>query len=83
MKPAVPPLVQELAHGPIGRSTWRRLEEDIRRFGRRAAVVTLRPLYTVDRHRLRREVLARPRPHHIAVIMDGNRRWAIREGFPD
>ncbi|HVA84864.1 MAG TPA: polyprenyl diphosphate synthase, partial [Candidatus Saccharimonadales bacterium] len=42
-----------------------------------------RPLYTLYTRRLRREVLGRPRPRHIAVIMDGNRRWAIREGFRD
>jgi short-chain Z-isoprenyl diphosphate synthase len=53
------------------------------RAGRRLVELALRPVYAVYTERLRRDVLAHPRPHHVAVIMDGNRRWAIREGFPD
>ena len=56
------------------------------RFGRvyrRAIDVILAPAYAVYTARLRAAVLARPRPGHVAVIMDGNRRWAAAEGFPD
>jgi short-chain Z-isoprenyl diphosphate synthase len=56
------------------------------RFGRtyrRAVGAVLAPAYAFYTSRLRAAVLARPRPVHIAVIMDGNRRWAAAEGFPD
>jgi short-chain Z-isoprenyl diphosphate synthase len=72
-RPTVPP--GERLH-PGQRDTleraWRRLVE-----------IGTRPIYRLYTQRLRREVLGRPRPRHIAVIMDGNRRWAIREGFSD
>ncbi len=55
----------------------------VARPGRRIAEVALRPVYAVYTERLRREVMARPRPRHVAVIMDGNRRWAMREGYAD
>jgi short-chain Z-isoprenyl diphosphate synthase len=51
--------------------------------GRRLVSLALRPVYRVYTDRLRADVLLRPRPRHVAVIMDGNRRWAIREGFQD
>ncbi len=41
------------------------------------------PLYRLYAHRLREQVLSRPRPGHVAIIMDGNRRWAQREGLAD
>jgi short-chain Z-isoprenyl diphosphate synthase len=47
---------------------------------RRAVRLALAPAYRVYEARLRAAVLARPRPAHIAVIMDGNRRWAVAEG---
>ncbi len=56
------------------------------RFGRayrRAVAAALAPIYAVYRGRLRAAVLARPRPAHVAVIMDGNRRWASAEGYAD
>ena len=56
------------------------------RFGRtyRSAVqVILAPAYAFYAARLRAAVLARPRPGHVALIMDGNRRWAAAEGFRD
>jgi short-chain Z-isoprenyl diphosphate synthase len=50
----------------------------------RAAVgLVLRPVYAVYEARLTAAVLARPRPAHVAVIMDGNRRWAVAEGYDD
>ncbi len=41
-----------------------------------AAAVVLAPLYAVYTRRLRALVRTRPSPHHVAVILDGNRRWA-------
>ncbi len=49
----------------------------------RLAAVALRPAYAVYVRRLRAEVTAHPVPEHIAVIMDGNRRWAARSGHAD
>ena len=56
------------------------------RFGRayrRATALVLAPAYAFYTARLRAAVLARPRPGHVAVIMDGNRRWATSEGYRD
>ena len=47
---------------------------------RRAVRAALAPAYRFYAARLRAAVLARPRPGHVAVIMDGNRRWAAAEG---
>jgi short-chain Z-isoprenyl diphosphate synthase len=60
-----------LASGPYGRAY------------RRAVAAALAPAYAFYASRLRAAVLARPRPGHIAVIMDGNRRWAAAEGLRD
>ncbi len=51
--------------------------------GARLADLLLRPVYAVYTRRLRREVMAAPRPGHVAVIMDGNRRWALHQGYED
>ncbi|HET7875548.1 MAG TPA: isoprenyl transferase [Methylomirabilota bacterium] len=39
-------------------------------------------LSTLAEQDLRARVLARPQPRHVAVIMDGNGRWAVRRGLP-
>jgi short-chain Z-isoprenyl diphosphate synthase len=56
------------------------------RFGRayrRLVAAVLAPVYAFYAGRLRAAVLAHPRPGHVAVIMDGNRRWAAAEGHDD
>ena len=44
-----------------------------------AAVSELSTLHEDD---LKRRILARPLPRHVAVIMDGNGRWATNRGLP-
>ena len=44
-----------------------------------AAVSELSTLHEDD---LRQRILARPVPRHVAVIMDGNGRWATSRGLP-
>jgi short-chain Z-isoprenyl diphosphate synthase len=51
--------------------------------GRRMAVALARPAYALYTRRLRRHVLAAPAPRHVAVILDGNRRWAAGEGLSE
>ncbi|MDO4908313.1 MAG: isoprenyl transferase [Corynebacterium sp.] len=40
-------------------------------------------LYPLYEARLRLELKGRPRPKHVAVMCDGNRRWAREAGFED
>ena len=54
----------------VGARRWRQLPP---RF--------LAPLYALYTRRLRRRVAAAPPPRHVAVILDGNRRWASLTGL--
>ena len=47
------------------------------------AEVLSRPLYAAYAQRLRTQVLESRVPHHVAVILDGNRRWAETLGLAD
>src|SRR5271157_977497 len=40
-------------------------------------------LYQLYEHRLRRQISAGPMPEHVGLILDGNRRYARKQGFPD
>jgi short-chain Z-isoprenyl diphosphate synthase len=55
----------------------------LRGLRRRLAAVLLAPLYRVYTARLRRVVRRAPPPNHVAVILDGNRRWASLAGLPE
>jgi short-chain Z-isoprenyl diphosphate synthase len=50
---------------------------------RRLASLPLAPLYQIYTARLRREVRRAPPPAHVAVILDGNRRWASVARLPE
>ena len=45
--------------------------------------LALAPLYRVYTHRLRERVRRAPLPQHVAVILDGNRRWASELGLTE
>jgi short-chain Z-isoprenyl diphosphate synthase len=50
---------------------------------RQPATVLLAPVYRIYTARLRRHVRHAPLPDHVAVILDGNRRWASLAGLPE
>ncbi len=68
-RPGVP---SQLAPFHVGRLTVLR---------RRLTEIVLAPVYAVYLRRLRSAVRQWPIPGHVALIMDGNRRWAAREGL--
>jgi short-chain Z-isoprenyl diphosphate synthase len=49
----------------------------------RADELALAPLYRLYTHRLRERVRRAPLPEHVAVIIDGNRRWALELGLTE
>ena len=53
------------------------------RVRRSAGALVLAPLYGAYTGRLRHEVRQATVPHHLAVILDGNRRWASEAGLAD
>src|SRR3990170_617121 len=46
------------------------------------ADATAAELTTLGERELRERILARPLPRHVAIIMDGNGRWATSRGLP-
>ena len=50
---------------------------------RSARTAVLAPVYAAYTHRLRSQVERRPLPAHVAVILDGNRRWATAAGHAE
>jgi short-chain Z-isoprenyl diphosphate synthase len=65
------------------RHAARSVRDGLADLGLRLASVALRPAYAVYIRRLRAEVARQPVPPHVAVIMDGNRRWAAQAGHAD
>jgi undecaprenyl diphosphate synthase len=49
---------------------------------RPASRASVAELSRLPEDELRTRVLAQPRPRHVAIIMDGNGRWATRRGLP-
>jgi short-chain Z-isoprenyl diphosphate synthase len=43
----------------------------------------MRPLYRLYTRVLRQQLAGLPMPQHVAIVMDGNRRWARQAGYDD
>ncbi|HEY6058765.1 MAG TPA: polyprenyl diphosphate synthase [Candidatus Limnocylindrales bacterium] len=67
----------------LGTTIVQRLAAGLRVLQQRLRPLLLRPVYAVYTQRLRADVLSHARPGHVAIIMDGNRRWALRQGYAD
>jgi short-chain Z-isoprenyl diphosphate synthase len=63
------------------RPAARRRGVRLARLRRRLGPVLLAPAYSLYTRRLRTQVCSAPLPQHVAVILDGNRRWASRVGL--
>jgi len=72
--------VLETAAAQVG-AARRGLGLQLARVRWRAGSALAAPLYALYTRRLRRRVRARPLPNHVAVILDGNRRWASLAGL--
>jgi short-chain Z-isoprenyl diphosphate synthase len=55
----------------------------VARARRRVGPFLLAPAYALYTRRLRAAVGAAPLPHHVALILDGNRRWATSVGLSE
>jgi short-chain Z-isoprenyl diphosphate synthase len=55
----------------------------LRRFGTRLFEILTEPLYRIYERRLLSEVLVRPVPGHVGIILDGNRRYGHQRGLTD
>jgi short-chain Z-isoprenyl diphosphate synthase len=60
-------------------SPWR----VIRQFAATAFGVATKPLYQAYERQLMSEIVVRPAPRHVGIILDGNRRYGQQWGFTD